>query len=436
MSPKTPVIGIRKEGKNAWERRAPLTPDQVGKLVRRGIEVWVESSRKRCFVDHEYQLRGAKIKKTLRGCPVVFGVKEVPPGEIERGKTYVFFSHTVKGQRSGMPLLRRVLDARSRLIDYERVLSDTGRRLIFFGKFAGIAGMIDSLWAYGQRYKALGHPNPFEFLDQAKEYAGLEEAMAALRLIGRRIERGGLSSRVGPLVCAFTGVGNVSRGAQQVYDRLPVETLTPEQLRRGTKILRHDRAYKVVFSLKDSMEPIRRGRPFGYLEYHDHPERYRSTMHRYLKHVSIFMNGIFWTPRYPRLVTREMLAPIYGARKRPRLKVIGDVTCDVGGSIEATVKATDPGNPVFIYDPHTGKTKDGFHGNGPVVMAVDNLPCELPRESTEEFGSYLLPFVREIATADFSNGLSGSGLSGTMRRAVIALNGRLAPDYEYLAKHL
>ncbi|PCI35395.1 MAG: hypothetical protein COB53_11020 [Elusimicrobia bacterium] len=436
MSSRKPLIGIRKEGKNAWERRAPLTPDQAGSLVSSGINIWVQSSRKRAFPDEDYARAGATIKKSLRGCPTIFGVKEIPPAQIERGKTYIFFSHTVKGQRSGMPLLRKVLASRSRLIDYERILNDSGRRLIYFGKYAGIAGMIDSLWALGQRYKVIGHQNPLEGLRPAKEYAGLEEAMADLRLVGSRIKKDGIPKRMSPMICAFTGRGNVSRGAQQVYDRLPVETLKPADLRRGTSRLRRDRVYKVVFSLKDTMEPIMPGRQFGYLDYHDRPYRYRSTMHRFLPHISLFINGIFWTPRYPRLITQHMLAPLYGSRRRPRLKVIGDITCDVGGSIEATVKATDPGNPVFIFDPSTGKTRDGFRGNGPVIMAVDNLPCELPRESTEEFGSHLSPFVREIAAADFKNGLKASGLSAPIRRAVVTLNGSLTPAYEYLQAHL
>lgn len=427
MAAKKPIIGIRREDKNAWERRAPLTPEAVKRLLAHDVEIRVQTSKKRVFSDAEYRQAGAQIVPDMKGCTAVFGVKEIPVERIRAGVTYVFFSHTVKGQPANMPLLRKVLDLQCRLIDYERVVDARGRRLIFFGKYAGIAGMIDSLWALGLRFKAEGHSTPFEKLKPAHDYASLEDALAAVSAAGDRIYREGLPGAFSPLLTVFTGRGNVSRGAQLVYDRLPVETLEYENLIEGDIPRSRYKIYKVEMAMRDLFEAVESGREFSYKEYHDHPERFRSTFPRFLEQVSVLVNGIFWEPRYPKLLTRELLRDVW-AEAPGRLRVIGDISCDVGGSIEANVKATDSSDPVYVYEPATGKTVPGVKGDGPVVMAVDNLPCELPRESSTEFSDHLEPFVLEIARGD--------DLSDPVRKAVVAFDGRLAPEYSYLAKSL
>ena len=434
--PKRPIIGIRREDKNAWERRTPLVPKDVRRLVHRGISVWVESSSKRAFSDSEFEDAGAQIKKTLKGCPVIFGVKEIPVKNLEHGKTYIFFSHTVKGQPGGMPLLKRLLDLKCQLIDYEKVVGDNGRRLIFFGKFAGIAGMIDSLWALGRRLQDEGISSPFTVIKPAHQYASLDEALEEIFWAGKLIEKDGLPEEITPFVCGFSGRGNVSRGAQIVFNELPVEILTEDSLAEGRVPRSKKKVYKWVFSLNHLMQPSAREREFSYNDYHQHPEKYRGALAGHLPKFTIFMNGIFWNPRYPRLITRDMLKRLYRSPENPRLRVIGDVTCDVNGSVECNVKSTDSANPVYVYNPRTGKARDGIRGKGPVVMAVDNLPCELPRESSAEFSSYLYPFVAEIAKANFGRKLDKTGLSPTIRRAVVVQGGRLTHDFDYLSKFI
>ena len=389
------LIGIRGEDKNRWERRAPLTPDHVQELVAdHGIRLAVQPSRLRIFPEVDYQAAGATIADALDDCRVILGVKEVPPDKLQAGKTYVFFSHVIKGQASNMPLLRRLMDLGCTLIDYEPITDRKGRRLIFFGRHAGYAGMIDSLWALGQRLAWEGFVTPLEEIRLAHQYQDLSEATAHISRLGERIRHTGLAKGLRPVVFAFTGSGNVSRGAQEVCDRLPVAEVSPEELPH----LGQDRdrpqniLYKVVL---DRSTRVARRRDGGYdeAEYGAHPDRYESVLGPLLRHVTVLLNGIYWEPGRPRLVSADHIRDLFAAEPQPKLRVIGDVTCDVGGSVEITSRATTPGDPVYVWEPDTGESVPGVTGRGPVVMAVDNLPCELPVEASEHFGDSLVRFV-------------------------------------------
>jgi hypothetical protein len=432
-------IGIRHEDMYHWERRVPLIPQHLRELTdESGLSFRIQSSDKRVFTDDEYRDAGLDVAETLSDCPIVIGLKEIPVDALERDKVYVFFSHTIKGQPVNMPMLQRCLDLDCTIIDYERIVSGDGRRLIFFGNYAGLAGMINTLWTLGRRLAWEGIASPLEGIRQASTYADLEQAKAAIARVGERIVSEGLPEQVSPLVVGITGYGNVSGGAQEILDLLPIEEIHAADLLRDVDLLHDpDRApiAKVVFREEDTVLPLVEEKPFDLQEYYGHPERYRAAFDRYLPHLHALVNCIYWEPRYPRLVTAEAIRRLY-ATGQPALRVIGDVSCDVKGSIEITVKATEPDDPIYVYDPKTGLIQSGVEGSGPVIMAVKILPTELPRESSAYFSGILKAFVPPIAEADYTVGFNALALPPELKRAVICHRGELAPDYRTLEKHL
>jgi len=428
------MIGIRREDKSQWEARVPLVPADVRVLIQEhGLAVQVQSSPIRRFAEAENRAAGATLVDDLRACPIILGVKEIPPRYFEPGKTYVFFSHTIKGQPANMPMLKRLLELGCTLIDYERIVDEHGRRLVFFGRFAGLAGMIDSLWAFGQRLAHEGIANPFTQVRRAYDYRDLAHARDELAALGAQIRRDGLPAQIQPLVCGFAGYGNVSQGAQEIYDLLPMRAITPEELPRLKPSARE--CFKVVFR-EEHMAARATGAAFELQHYYQHPEEYRATFCAHVPHLSLLINCIYWEPKYPRLVTNADLRGLFGGPQRPRLRVIGDISCDIDGSIECTVRATEPGDPVYVYEPQTGATHPGVTGEGPVILAVDILPCELPVDASTYFGQSLRPLIPALARADFSGELAASGLPPELRRATIVYKGRLTPPYQYLESKL
>ncbi len=432
-------IGIRHENKDLTEKRAPLTPDQVRELINQhGLTVVVEPSETRIFKDEEYRAAGAAISSDLSDCNIVFGVKEIPIPSLLPGKALCFFSHTIKGQPYNMPMLKAILDLRITLLDYEKVTDERGRRLIFFGRFAGYAGMIDTLWALGGRLKWEGLDTPFAEIKQAWHYNSLQEAREHIRSVGEKIAANGLPESVMPLVVGFAGYGQVSQGAQEIFDELPFEEITPQQLgefyRSGT--WSRNRVYKVVFKEEDMVRPKSPSTPFELLDYYQHPEKYEGRFEEYLPFLTVLVNGIYWEPKYPRLVTRRYLKERWESGEKLPLRVIGDITCDIEGSIECNLKATKSTNPIYVYHPLEGTIHDGWEGDGVVVLAVDKLPSELPREASESFGRALLPFVPTLAAADYGQPFESLNIPTEFKRAVIAHQGKLTPDFTYLEQYL
>ncbi len=410
-------FGIRREDKNRWERRAPLTPLHVGELIEDlGLRVVVQPSPDRIFTDDEYAEAGAMLDEDLSACRSILGVKEPLPRSLIPRKIYLFFSHVIKGQRSNMPLLRRLLDLCCTLIDYERIVDRFGRRLIFFGRHAGYAGMIDALWAFGQRMLAEGVDTSFSRVQPAHDYGSVDEAAGFIAsTVGRKIRELGIHPSVHPLIVGFTGGGNVSQGAQEIFDRLPVVELDPGELPEmaTARHLSRRAVYKVA---------LRR--------------EHRADFARHLPYLSILVNGIYWEPSAPRLVTRADLRALWEQAGPPRLRVLADISCDVDGSIEATVRATDSSDPVYVYDPFTGTATSGVRGRGPVVLAIDNLPAELPRDASEHFGDSLYPFLAQLAATDPAVEFEFLSLPAAILGAVVTHAGELTPRYRYLEKAL
>lgn len=430
-------IGIRYEDKYALEKRVPLIPKHVKQLVEKGIEIKVVSSEKRIFKDEEYRNAGAAITEEPLDADIILGVKEMPIGYFKAHNTYVFFSHTVKGQAYNMPLLKNMMGNKINLIDYERIVDEKGRRLIFFGRFAGLAGTINSLWSLGQRLKVKGIETPFMHLQQSHHYDSLEQAKEAVSKVGKEIAKNGLPEALKPLVIGITGYGHVSGGAQEILSLLPVEEISPADLLKlkGDKHSDFSKIYKVVFKEAHLAKPVSEGKAFNLQEYYDHPEDFVGVFEQYLPHLSVLMNCMYWDARYPRIVTKDYVKKAY-QEKNLKLEVIGDITCDPDGSVEITHMGTPIDDPVFVYNPLTGKPVSGFEGEGVLDMAVDILPSELPRESSVAFSEALFPYLSDLAAADFDVPFQELNIPEPLKKAMILHHGQFTPDYEYLEDFL
>ena len=427
------TFGIRREDKNRWEGRSPLTPEDVAALRNaHDIAFVVQPSDIRSFPDEDFARAGATVNEDLSPCSVIFAVKEIPPDLILPGKTYVFFSHVIKGQAHNMPMLSRIMENRCNLIDYEKMEDDQHRRLIFFGGFAGAAGMIDTLWALGQRLSWEGHETPFHQVMPSHYYGHVDNAKTTLRRISSIVAEG-LPPGLCPILIGITGYGHVSNGAQEILECLPCQTILPDQIAAAASQKGPcDRILKVVFREEDLVEPLDGTQAFDLHDYYDRPERYRPVFERFWPDLSVLVNAVYWDERYPRLITKEQLHDRFREPIPPRLKVVGDISCDIEGSIEFTVKATTPDEPVYVYDPLDGSATPGVMGFGPVVMAVDNLPCEFSAEASHSFGRVLRPFIPALANVDYNRPLEEAGLPPELKRATIVWHGELTPEYQYL----
>ena len=330
----SPTLGIRREDKNRWERRVPIIPKHVKELKRKyGIETVIQPSDIRVFSDKEYMDVDALVQNNLSPSSIVFAVKEIPVNLFEPRKTYVFFSHTIKGQKHNMPMLKKMMDLDCTLIDYEKIADKNGKRLVFFGKFAGLAGMVDSLWIFGQRANWEKINTPFNKIKQTIHYKNLEEIKKKLKEIAKEIEQKGIPKSINPVVVGFSGYGNVSMGAQEILEFLPVKNIKPDEMESVYKNPSNKTIYKVVFKEEHMVQPISHTKKFDLQDYYNHPENYHSIFEDYIPYLSILMNCIYWSSQYPRLVTKKFMKNYFKKYKDRHLKVIGDISVDINGAI-------------------------------------------------------------------------------------------------------
>ncbi|MFT7618204.1 MAG: alanine dehydrogenase [Planctomycetota bacterium] len=428
----TKKIAIVREWKTENERRSPVTPQDVKKLIdESGLAFSVEPSPNRIFPDTDYSGAGAELTSDLDDCDFFVGIKEMPMDKLHAKKPHLFFSHTIKGQEYNMPLLRRMLDLECTLMDFELVRNDEGFRLIFFGRQAGQAGMLNTLWAYGQRQKAKGLETPFTSLTQARFYNDLDDGLMHLEKLSTAAFNTAGSQGPSPIVCGITGTGNVSKGAQEVLAVLNPIFISPSELLAGKAKENPDRVHQVIF---DEPDMVRRkdGSTFDMDEYHTKPELYESAFADHLDHLSMIVTGHFWDVQFPRLVTKDDVAALFERTSDPNLQVIGDVSCDPEGGIEVTLKATYPDNPCYVYHSQSRTMTDGFEGEGLVIMAVEILPTELALDSSQVFSKALRDFLPDVLNTDFSASFESLGLPAPFKRAVIAHQGQLVPEWQHL----
>ncbi|PIE61740.1 MAG: hypothetical protein CSA29_01845 [Desulfobacterales bacterium] len=431
------ILGIRREDKNKWERRVPIIPEDLAALQDQfGIQAIVQPSNLRVYQDSEYTDRGIMVAEDLNQADTIFAVKEIPTQLLAENKTYIYFSHTIKGQAYNMDMLRTLMDLKCNLIDYERIVNEKNQRLIFFSVHAGYSGMIETLYAFAEKMRLKGFPSELDRIKQSYAYTSLEAAKKELEEIGAAISEKGLPKELCPLVVGFTGDGNVSKGAQEIFDIFPFKTVTPDQIEnlRRQKEPSNRHLYKVIFKEEHLVTPLTGS--FELQDYYDHPEKYTSQMDRYLPYLDILVNCIYWTDKYPRIITNSWLQDQEKRNEKLHLSVVGDISCDIEGSIEITKDATMPDNACFTYHPGTDSFDDGIVENGITVMAIDNLPCEFPKESSMFFSNVLKGFANDIVNADFSKPYDEINLPYPIKKALILQNGELTPDYTYMEQFI
>lgn len=431
-------ILIRAEDKNIWERRAPIIPPDIKEILSEiRTDIFVQKSEKRFFPAADYKKVGAIVCENMEPGDIILGIKEIPQEKLLDNKVYVFFSHTIKGQSENMPMLKKIISGGSTLIDYEKITDVHDKRLIYFGNYAGDAGSINILWLMGAYWRHHGFVTPFGNFKQAINYASVSDAKNHLREIGNRMASKGLPPDLCPLVIGILGYGNVSSGAQEIIDCLPTQRIEPENLTRFVEKNQGDNktVYVTVFK-EHHLVKHKQNKPFLLQDYYRRPENYVSQFDQYLPYISILINAIYWDKRYPKFVTWESLNNIFKLDKTPKLCGISDITCDKNGSIECNVKSTNSGVPAYLCDPIKKTIADGYKGNGIVLLAIDNLPAELPNDSSIFFSNQLKKFVPNLVQANYSLPLEKSGLRPEIQKAVIVYRGQLTTPFKYLQNFL
>lgn len=396
-------LGLIREGKTPPDKRVAFTPIQTEEIEQRfgHVKVVCQPSEARCFKDQEYHDLKISIQEDISDCDILMGIKEVPIQNLIDGKTYLFFSHTLKKQPYNRKLLQAVLKKKIRLIDYETLKDHQGNRLVAFGRYAGIVGAYNGLWAYGKKH------NLFH-LRRAHECFDVNDLKLELRKIN-----------LSTIKIVLTGAGRVGKGAMETLDTAGIRKVSAEDF------LQHKFNEPVYTQLSSTDYHSRiSGGHFNREEFHQHPEKYLSTFNRFTKVADILMAGAFWNPNAPKLFTQEdMLASDF------KMRMIADITCDINGSIPSTKRASTIIDPLYDYIPQTEEVVESFKSlNNITVMAVDNLPCELPRSASEEFGRDLIDRILKPLLVDDSEGI--------IARATMAENGELTNRFKYLQDYV
>jgi saccharopine dehydrogenase (NAD+, L-lysine-forming) len=392
-------IGIIREGKNPPDRRVPFCPDQLKSLNERygdDLSFQVESSSHRSYSDQEYVDAEIEVSDDISDADVFFGVKEVPVANLIADKTYFFFSHTIKKQRYNKPLLRAILEKNIRLIDYEVLKDDSGNRVVAFGRWAGIVGAYNAFWAYGKKTALYD-------IKRASECKDFEELKIELKNV-----------QLPPIKIVVTGSGRVGNGVKEILEALKIpEVETHEFL--------HLYFEEPVFTVLKSADYNRRKSDGGYDrdEFYSSPEKYESHFLKFAEAGEMLIAAAYWDPEAPRLFKIEDInSPDFS------LSLIADVTCDIGGSIPTTLRASNISDPVYDVERVTGTEIPAFGSQTSIsVMAIDNLPCELPRESSRAFGQMLEQWVIPALLEENAP---------ILERATVARDGDLTLEFMYL----
>lgn len=396
-------LGIIREGKTPPDKRVPFTPLQTEEIEQRfpHMKVIVQKSEVRCFQNDEYKKLDVEVADTVEHCDVLMGIKEVPIDQLVENRTYLFFSHTIKKQPYNKKLLQEILKKKIRMIDYETLTDRLGNRMVAFGRFAGIVGAYNGLLTYGKRYNSFSLRRAFDCFD-----------VNDLKLELRKV-------KLPAVKIILTGAGRVGKGAMETLDTAGIRKVKPYDFLTQT----FDEPVYVQLGSAD-YHIRKEGGHFNREEFHKHPERYASDFLKFTKVADVLMAGAFWNPKAPVLFTKEeMQAPDF------KIKIIADITCDIGGSIPSTKKASTIADPIYDYNPKTDSVETPLTNDAFVtVMAVDNLPCELPRSASEEFGRDLIDKILPLFLNDDPDAI--------LHRATIAKGGELTDTFMYLSDYV
>jgi alanine dehydrogenase len=396
------TLGIIREGKQPYDLRTPLTPQQCIELRERipSLRVIVQPSPHRCFRDDEYAKLGIEVNEDMSACNVLLGVKEVPIPQLIAGKTYLFFSHTIKKQSYNRPLLRAIIQNNIRLIDYETLIWDSGNRIIGFGRFAGLVGTHYAFLMWGKKYGLYELKPAIE----CKTYAAMIEQYAGMKLP--------------PMKIVLCGDGRVAHGAIELLKKLKVHHVSQEEF------LENNYTEAVYVHLRSEDYYVRKdGREWDKADFYKHPEDYLSCFQPYYRQADVMINAVFWKDGVAPFFTREEMK---GADFR--IRIISDISCDIPGPLPSTLRPTIIGDPYYGYDPFLEKEVAPFQHNSIDVQAVNNLPCELPVDASYEFGEQLTRHVLPHLFSTQSNEV--------IKNATITENGMLTEKYRYLSDYV
>ena len=394
-------IGIIKEHKIPVDHRVPFTPEQCQLLQTNfGVDISVEPSEIRCFSDAEYKEKDVTITEDLSDCDVLFGVKEVPIDELLPNKTYFFFSHTIKKQPYNRALLQAVLEKKVKLVDYECLKNFENNRIVAFGRWAGIVGAFNALRTYGLKYEKF-------ILKPANECFDLNELIEEVQKI-----------ELPPLKICLTGKGRVANGAVEILQTIGVKNVDVKSYLNG------EFDHPVYVQLDSEDYNINTEGVFDINDFYQNPSKYKSNFHRFLPITDMLIAGAYWDPNAPVLFTKEDLRS-----SNFNIKIIADITCDIEGSIPSTIRPSTISEPFYDIDRETNTEVLPFEDTENLsVMAVDNLPCELPRDASRDFGNQLI----ENITSFFQTGINDAVEKG----AITTLDGELADEYQYLSNYV
>lgn len=397
-------LAVIREGKTPPDKRVPLTPEQCVKVQRLfpNVQVFVESSDVRAFKDDQYAGVGIPVLKDISHCDIMIGVKEVPIDQLIPNKKYMFFSHTFKEQPYNRKLLRAILEKKIQLIDYEVLTDKDESRIIGFGRYAGIVGCYNGFLAYGKKH-GLYELKP---ANQCEDRVEMEAELDNVQLpAGTKI--------------VATGFGRVGNGAREIFTRLGLKEVSPEDFLNQE----FDEAVFTHLKAKDYYARAD-GKPFDRDAFFDSGEGHVSTFNRYLKVANMYVAAHYWDASSPFIFTREDL-------KDPELKtlVVADVSCDIDGPVACTIRPSTIAEPLYGYDPASETEVDAMQKGAICVMAVDNLPCELPKDASEDFGNELINRVFPHLFGDDPDDIIG-------RASETNLEGELTPKYSYLENYV
>lgn len=393
------TLGLIREDKVPADNRVALTPAQCKWLLKHfpDVKIIVQSSPNRCYTDREYEMAGIPVAEDVACCDLLLGIKEVPAEKLLAGKTYLFFSHTKKLQPYNQQMFQAILQQKISLIDYECLEHEDGTRIIGFGFFAGIVGAHNGIMCYGER-TGLYH---LERVYKQRSFRELIHSYFGLKLPNIKI--------------AVTGSGRVAHGVLEIMNLMGIYEVEPDQYCSRTF------QYPVYVQLKGAdLYAHKETGTYNRDHFHDYPDQYQSIFKPYLSHTDVLMNGVYWDKAIPRLFEKKDVSdPSF------RIKTIADITDDKEGSIPINYGDQDICNPVYGINKVTLEKTAPYVPDSVDVIAVGNLPNELPRDASRYFGEqlikYVLPKLLNIEPDD-----------GTITRATIVQHGKITESYSFM----
>ncbi|TYP97985.1 alanine dehydrogenase [Tenacibaculum adriaticum] len=395
-------FGIIKERKNPPDKRVVFSPKKLQELKKQfpQAEIKVESSDIRVFSDEAYRNAGIEVVEDISDCDVILGVKEVPVEALIPNKKYFFFSHTIKKQPYNRKLLKAMLEKNIEMYDHETIIEENGARLIGFGRYAGLVGAYNGFRALGLRDELFNLPKV--------------ETLEDLDAVKRELDKIKLPN----IKILLSGTGKVAYGAKEILDYLEIKEVS-DALYLTSEFT------EPVYCMIDVMEYNKRkdGKVGDKFEFYKDPTGYESNFMPYAKVTDYFIAGHFYGNGAPFLFSRED-----AKSKDFKIKTIADISCDVDGPVASTIRASTIANPIYGYDPETETEVDFKDEKAITVMAVDNLPCELPKDASEGFGEM---FLKHVVPAFFNN-----DKNGILARAKMTKNGKLTERFLYLQDYV